>query len=752
MPVKVPYTKRMRIEVSKLEDNSVVAWLPAVVAKTLKNNLLVMYTTVSKGGGTALLEEIVDVKHIRPCPRAVSTNFLINDEVEAYQGGGWWLGVISNIHLGSKCTFKFAHSGVEVQLSQSLLRPRYDWVYAPLKQKSTTAKSDSSTRASSMKKRSIKKRKTQADGPPDPAPSLTKKHKSPELGPLEENKCHESSSMDISPDLHEGYPLRDVLHPNDQPDPTPAPAPQPEPTPAPAQRRKAILKMSLPMTHNATFGFRPAAAPDATVPSPITWGSDDQTNKAVQNTPEVGTCSKSLAKSPHTPLDVIIEDLKGCREQWLESQSELDHSATKAKELEEQVAKLRSASEADAKHLREAMDKQASIEQALQLKDKEIQALKKQLADLNEQMSCVEAELPRGAVVAASHALGVLKSYLPDLDIRIVSKGYACTPAEAEALADQARPVVEPFVDRLGLSEIPKTMAYTKGIQIEVSKLEGDSVVAWVPAVVAKTIWKNNLLVEYTVPKSDGTLSEEVVDVKHVRPCPPQASAIKFHIDDEVEAFQGGRWWLGVITDVHPELRYTFKPAHLGVEVQLSQKLLRLRSDWVDGQWTQKSQNSSKPKFKQGVKVECSSDDTGFLGAWFEATILKSAGSKFLVEYAILKADDGINPLTESVERRNIRPCPPHIPVVDGFKLLDEVDAFCNDAWWVGVISKVISSHKYTVYFRPWKEEKEFEHGQLRFHCDWMGGRWMWASPVRFAYLFSVHFLLQFQMNWSQAI
>ncbi|KAF8762719.1 hypothetical protein HU200_009252 [Digitaria exilis] len=287
--------------------------------------------------------------------------------------------------------------------------------------------------------------------------------------------------------------------------------------------------------------------------------------------------------------------------------------------------------------------------------------------------------------------------------------------------------------------EIPKTMAYTKGIQIEVSKLEGDSVVAWVPAVVAKTIWKNNLLVEYTVPKSDGTLSEEIVDVKHVRPCPPQASAIKFHIDDEVEAFQGGRWWLGVITDVHPELRYTFKPAHLGVEVQLSQKLLRLRSDWVDGQWTQKSQNSSKPKFKQGVKVECSSDDTGFLGAWFEATILKSAGSKFLVEYAILKADDGINPLTESVERRNIRPCPPHIPVVDGFKLLDEVDAFCNDAWWVGVISKVISSHKYTVYFRPWKEEKEFEHGQLRFHCDWMGGRWMWASPVRFAYLFSVH-------------
>jgi hypothetical protein len=134
-------------------------------------------------------------------------------------------------------------------------------------------------------------------------------------------------------------------------------------------------------------------------------------------------------------------------------------------------------------------------------------------------------------------------------------------------------------------------MPYTKGMQIEVSKLEGDSVVAWLPAVVAKTIWKNNLLVEYTVPKTDGSaVSEEIVDVKHVRPCPPQASAIRFCINDEVEAFRGGVWWLGVITDVHPELKYVFKPVHLGVEVQLSQKLLRLRYDWVDGQWKQESQ------------------------------------------------------------------------------------------------------------------------------------------------------------------
>ena len=98
------------------------------------------------------------------------------------------------------------------------------------------------------------------------------------------------------------------------------------------------------------------------------------------------------------------------------------------------------------------MNKQASLEQRLKLKDKEIEDLKKKLVDLDEQKACVEAELPRGAVMAASHALGVLKNHVPDLDIGILSKGYACMPAEAQALADQVRPIVEPFIERLGLS------------------------------------------------------------------------------------------------------------------------------------------------------------------------------------------------------------------------------------------------------------------------------------------------------------
>ncbi|KAG2624428.1 hypothetical protein PVAP13_3KG129400 [Panicum virgatum] len=478
MTVAVPYTKGMTIEVSMLVDNSVVAWLPAFVVKTFwKSNLLVDYT-VSNSDGTALPGEIVDVKHVRPClPQASAISFCINDKVEAFQGGGWWLGVITDVHPELKYTFKSAHLGVEVQLSQKLLRPRYDWVYGPRKQesenvssndekfggawfevarskgtaspskkqqpnnpswKSTTPKSSPPPRAAPIKKR---KRRADGHGRPDLAPSLVKKHRSPKLRPSEENKLCKSSSKGIYPDLHEKHLLRDAPRPDEQA----KPAPQPEPTPAPAQRRKTILNLSVPM-------IQPAAVPDATV-SLHTRASDVQNNEAVQNTvPEVGTCTKSPAKSLPTPLDNIIKELKDCREQWLQAQSQLDHSATKAKEMEGQVAKLRAAHEADAQHLREVMNKQASLEQRLKLKDKEIEDLKEKLVDLDEQKSCVEAELPRGAVMAASHALGVLKNHVPDLDIGILSKGYACTPAEAQALADQVRPIVEPFIERLGLS------------------------------------------------------------------------------------------------------------------------------------------------------------------------------------------------------------------------------------------------------------------------------------------------------------
>jgi hypothetical protein len=135
-------------------------------------------------------------------------------------------------------------------------------------------------------------------------------------------------------------------------------------------------------------------------------------------------------------------------------------------------------------------------------------------------------------------------------------------------------------------------------------------------------------------------------------------------------------------------------------------------------------------KFKEGALVEVCSDEDGFKGAWFCATIVELKGrSKFVVEYDSLLDDDS-KLLREEISLLHIRPRPPITADVAEFKFLDEVDAFYNDGWWVGLVAKVLGDSKYIVYFRNSNEELEFQHSQLRLHQDWMDGKWVMASKV----------------------
>jgi hypothetical protein len=64
----------------------------------------------------------------------------------------------------------------------------------------------------------------------------------------------------------------------------------------------------------------------------------------------------------------------------------------------------------------------------------------------------VEAKLVEGALTAAGHAVGILKSYLPDLDVSRVSLGYKCGQDEADNLFGECQAALEPFVENLQLS------------------------------------------------------------------------------------------------------------------------------------------------------------------------------------------------------------------------------------------------------------------------------------------------------------
>lgn len=159
-------------------------------------------------------------------------------------------------------------------------------------------------------------------------------------------------------------------------------------------------------------------------------------------------------------------------------------------------------------------------------------------------------------------------------------------------------------------------------------------------------------------------------------------------------------------------------------------------------------------RFTKGSKVEVSSDDEGFKGAWYVATIIE--GPKFgkcLIEYETLVEDEeGSEPLTEGVLVSYIRPLQP-LPADAGgcFEVNDIVDAFHRDGWWTGVVARVVEgSGKFLVTFENPPDEIEFSRSELRVHMEWVDGKW--EKPQKkvcgFLSLFNFCYFLYF-FDWG---
>ncbi|KAL5859281.1 hypothetical protein ACOSQ4_000577 [Xanthoceras sorbifolium] len=137
--------------------------------------------------------------------------------------------------------------------------------------------------------------------------------------------------------------------------------------------------------------------------------------------------------------------------------------------------------------------------------------------------------------------------------------------------------------------------------------------------------------------------------------------------------------------------------------------------------------------FHKGIEVEVTSDEEGFKGAWYRATVLESvpkSGSKKRkkahVEYKSLVTEDGSGPLTEYIDPTYIRPLPPREDNANEvFEVHDVVDAFYRDGWWTGTVRKILDDGKFRVYFDNPPDLLEFEGKDLREHWDWVDGNWV---------------------------
>lgn len=119
-------------------------------------------------------------------------------------------------------------------------------------------------------------------------------------------------------------------------------------------------------------------------------------------------------------------------------------------------------------------------------------------------------------------------------------------------------------------------------------------------------------------------------------------------------------------------------------------------------------------------------------GAWFAATIIRTLErDKFLIQYKKLRTDDDSEFLTEEVDKKNMRPYPPEAVKVGDFKLNEEVDAWCNDGWWEGVICKILRGRRYRVFFRGTGDYMSLKQSELRPRQEWIDETWLMASQPK---------------------
>jgi hypothetical protein len=304
-------------------------------------------------------------------------------------------------------------------------------------------------------------------------------------------------------------------------------------------------------------------------------------------------------------------------------------------------------------------------------------------------------------------------------------------------------------VERVSKDPRLNVVHFSKGTTVEVSSEEEGFQGAWFSAKVIEQMG-NKFIIEYnTLRNNDDTaFLQEEVDSQHIRPDLPEKfdRGWSFKVGDEVDAFHNDGWWEGYIVEVLPDDMYTVYFRVSRDQLKFGPSNIRIHREWLDGKWIppllektkpsstapkRKRVNKKPPKnlvhFSKGTAVEVSSDEEGFVGAWFSATVIEQINNnKFIIEYKTLRNHNDTAFLQEEVDNEHIRPdLPKNLDDGQSFKIGDEVDAYHNDGWWEGVIVDVLPNDVCTVFFRLSREQIDFGVSDLCIHREWSNGKWI---------------------------
>ncbi|CAI0626160.1 unnamed protein product [Linum tenue] len=312
-------------------------------------------------------------------------------------------------------------------------------------------------------------------------------------------------------------------------------------------------------------------------------------------------------------------------------------------------------------------------------------------------------------------------------------------PPLRQVLPPRKRYVEEPKPGKIklkikrGKGETETTLR--KGTRIEVKSDDAGFEGSWFAGIIIDLEGTNKYLVQYlNLLNEEQTASlREVVSAGNVRPYPPETqSGNCYKFLDKVDAWYNEGWWEGVVLRVDERSnKYMVFFPFTKDNVYFEASSLRPHMEWVNGKWVKEKSAKVNHEVRQtgsgyskGLKVEVKTDEVGYQDAWFVATILDvPRKDRYLVQYDNLLANDETKFLEEEVNACDIRPCPPQVPDIHPYGLLDIVDAWCNDGWWVGCIIRASREMKYRVQFGT-GEELDFQHTQLRPHQEWSAGMW----------------------------
>ncbi|PWZ37519.1 hypothetical protein Zm00014a_029470 [Zea mays] len=207
----------------------------------------------------------------------------------------------------------------------------------------------------------------------------------------------------------------------------------------------------------------------------------------------------------------------------------------------------------------------------------------------------------------------------------------------------------------------------------------------------------------------EGALSEPFAP-SQIRPRPPPLSSPpRFQLHDIVEAFHNEGWWSGIVVSA-PDATGAGVTVSFPITrevIEFPSSLVRPRRDYVAGDWIPSRvamvlrPNRAVKVYEVGEKVEVLRNRDVYGNSWFPATVRVVVDDlSYVVEYFDLEeGKGGSEKATEYLHWWFIRPAVEHSPSKREFQLGPgaAVEAYCDGAWSLGVVTRVVGEDEYEV-------------------------------------------------------